>query len=384
MTAGLRIAVAAASVIWTAAPHRSVPKADPDDSQSCLTCHRAEQVPLAKSRHGLASSPGLWGQLPSEGPHVGSGLACLLCHAPAPDQQPWRTLATLPADGGAGRSLTEARSLAVSGAAVVANPEFDPHARDLGVSCTACHVQAGQVVGTRADAKAPHRVEIDPELSRVALCARCHQFGTDAAVNGKPLENTAAELAASSWGQAGATCQGCHMPGGRHLFQGIHAPALVAASVEVHWTVRGPGKGELTLTNSAVGHDFPTYATPRVVLAVQPEDARGKPLGEAATRVLGRKVRFTGGAWREEFDTRVPSGQTATLAYDLALPPTAARLHATVRISPDESYIALYHDFLRPDSGLPAGRRKQIEEAEKSAQNAAYYIFDEIRNANGG
>ena len=324
----------------------------PTASVGCVGCHAAEAAPLAKSRHGLASGPGLWGQLPTEGPHLGSALACLTCHAPAPDQQPWRTVGPLAVDAGPGRTDVEAQSLALAGAAVEANPAFDPHAREMGVSCTACHVEAGQILGPRASTRAPHPVKA-AALDDVARCAGCHQFGSASSVNGKPLENLVAEFRTSAWAQAGATCVSCHLPDGRHLFQGIHASDLVAASVEVRWRRDGPGEGEIALTNSGVGHDFPSYATPRVVLSVQPEDAQGHPVGAPSQQVIGRAVHWAGECWIEDSDTRVPPGGTARLHYRFALPASVTRLHATVSVEPDAAYGPIFTDLLA-HGGLPA------------------------------
>lgn len=345
---------------------------------SCVGCHAEQVEPLSKSRHGHASSPGLWGQLPESGPHLGAGPACLLCHAPAADQQPWKSAAAPPADAGPGRTAIEAASLALASAPATPNPTHDPHATALGVSCTACHVQGGRIVGTRADPRAPHPVDVDPSLASPTLCARCHQFGSDGAVNGKPVENTFAEWKESSWGRAGATCQSCHLPAGKHLFQGIHTPSLVGASVQVTWNIRPERTGELSIANSAVGHYFPTYATPRVVLSVQPEDGRGSPVGPAAREVLGRELRFQGGRWEELSDTRIPPGKTHSLRHP-APPAGARRLHATVRIEPDFAYLALYRELLA-GSGLTANQRTQLETELHRAEQSGFTIFDELRN----
>jgi hypothetical protein len=222
-------------------------------------------------------------------------------------------------------------------------------------------------------------VRASPALDDVALCAGCHQFGPEAAVNGKPLENLVAEWAASDWARAGATCQSCHLPDGRHLFQGIHAPELVAASVEVRWTQTSAGTGALALTNSAVGHAFPSYATPRVVLSVQPEDARGRPVGAPATRVLQRQLRADAQGWHEDADTRVPPGQTARLDYALALPAEVARLHAAVRVEPDFGYVALDRQLLE-QPGISPERRRDLQAAQEAAGRSGYLIFEEFRN----
>lgn len=357
------------------------PPAAAGATTSCLPCHAAQQAPLARSRHGQASGPGLWGQLPTAGPHVGTSLSCLLCHAPQDDQQRWTSAAPAVAPR-PGQTAMEAQMARVAAGAVVDNPGYDAHAERLGVSCTACHLAQGQILGSASapDAGAPHPVTASPALSDPLLCARCHQFGSGAAVAGKPLENTYAEWKASRWGQAGATCQSCHLPGGAHLFQGIHTPDFVRTGVEVRWVERGR-RGRLVLENSGVGHAFPTYATPRVVLAVQPEDARGQPVGEAQRQVVGRRLHVEEGRWREDQDTRVLPGAQVELAYQV-LAPTAVALHATVRVEPDFGYIEIYRDLLaRP--GLPRARRAQLQAALEQAERSPFLIYDERRRLPG-
>jgi hypothetical protein len=273
----------------------------------------------------------------------------------------------------------EAAMAHAASAAVAPNPSSFAAAEKLGVSCTACHLEAGHIVGSgSADPKrAPHPVSVSASLSDPALCARCHQFGSGAAVNGKPLENTHAEWQASRWGQAGATCQSCHMPGGEHLFQGIHTPDFVRTGVEVSWESRGRS-GRLLLANTNVGHAFPSYATPQVELVVQPEDGQGRPRGPPRLEVIGRRVHFVEGAWHEQADTRVLPGATAVLDYAFSTEPAATVLHASVRVEPDFGYIEIYRDMLlRP--GLPRARRAQLEAALAAAQRSGYQIFDERR-----
>ena len=346
-------------------------------SVRCASCHSAEAAPLGKSRHGLASGPGLWGQLPTSGPHLGSALACLTCHAPASDQQPWRPTTPLAVDPKPGQTAVEATSLALANATVEANPAFDPHARDLGVSCASCHVEDGQILGPRPSMRAPHPVKV-VVLDDVERCAGCHQFGADAAVNGKPLENLVAEFRSSAWAEAGATCVSCHMPDGRHLFQGIHAPDLVSASVEVHWRRDGDGQGELSLTNTAVGHDIPSYATPRVVLSIQPEDAKGHAVGAPSQRVLGRAVHWESDHWVEDSDTRVPPGGTSRLPYKLSLSANATQLRASVWVEPDAAYSAIYTGLLA-NGGLPPERASELRHALEKVHASRYEIFDETQ-----
>jgi hypothetical protein len=314
---------------------------------------------------------------------VGESLACLLCHAPASTQQPWRPAAPAPASDST-RSPPERWTAALSsGLTVEPNPAFEAEAQHQGVGCIGCHWRAGAVVASTshevsAAARAAHPVRQEALLTQPTFCAACHQFGAGAAVNGKPLENTLVELQQSVFGRSGATCQGCHLPDGQHRFQGIHTPDLVRASVEVRLELEpGAARGALVLSNEAVGHAFPTYVTPRVLLRVQPLDAAGRPLGAPLERRLGRSVEFEAGAWREEEDSRVLPGQSARLAFDLASS-QAARVRATVIVEPDAAYVPLYRGLLA-QGGLPPERTAQLRAALARAEGSAYSIFEEER-----
>lgn len=345
---------------------------------SCARCHAEQSEAMAPSRHAKAASPGLLGQLPTSGPHVGSSLGCLACHAPAADQQPWRTLATkvprVPKQG-----FVEAQVAAWTGAGVKPNPAFVATARDHGVGCTACHVRGDSVLIAAPSARpSPHRVEVEPALTDPLFCASCHQFGSAADVNGKPLENTWAEWKASAWGKGGATCQSCHVPQGRHLFQGVHTPDLVRGSVEVGWQSRDGLSGTLTVTNAAVGHHFPTYTTPRVLLSATVEDAQGRALAPAATFEIRREVVWEKEAWVERRDTRIPALATRSLAHALPRPAGAAQVRAKVVVEPDHGYVAIYEGLLDRE-GLPEERRQQLEQALRDARATPYVLFEEVR-----
>ena len=66
------------------------------------------------------------------------------------------------------------------------------------------------------------------------FCQSCHQFAPDGlALNGKLLENTYAEWKASRFAREGVQCQDCHMPDRRHLWRGIHDPAMVRSGLTI-------------------------------------------------------------------------------------------------------------------------------------------------------
>src|SRR5207249_8546145 len=70
----------------------------------------------------------------------------------------------------------------------------------------------------------------------------------------------------------------------------------------------------LTVENTRVGHAFPTYVTPRVVLSAELVDQAGKVVvGSRGEKVIAREVTLD--LERELSDTRLMPGAKAVLHY---------------------------------------------------------------------
>jgi hypothetical protein len=176
------------------------------------------------------------------------------------------------------------------------------------------------------------------------------------------------------------------MPDDRHLFRGIHSPDLVAASVQVTVSIHRPARGakgskggalagELSLFNDSVGHDFPTYSTPRILLQVELEDSRGASLGPVAEKAIARTVQFERGAWTELADTRVAPRQKQVLAFSFPDVPRPAVLHTRVLVEPDFAYVGIYEALLA--TALDAPHRALLEQALAAARRSPYVIHDQ-------
>ena len=151
-------------------------------------------------------------------------------------------------------------------------------------------------LNTDGDRSVAHGGAVQSEdFERSEFCVGCHQFPANAAINGKPLENTYGEWRASRFSAEGLTCQRCHMPGQRHLFRGIHDPATVAAGLTAQVST-SHDDARFLLTSSSIGHAFPTYTTPRVVMRGIALDQNGRELPNTAmseslgARLIGRSV----------------------------------------------------------------------------------------------
>jgi Cytochrome c554 and c-prime len=329
--------------------------------QSCGTCHPAQLSDWRTTLHASAMGPGVTGQLVElwrNEPE--SARQCLRCHAPLAEQQP------------------DNRAI------------FDPSLQREGVVCAGCHVREHARFGpprreqpaqsSPPTPRLPHGGAMrTPAFTASEFCSSCHQFDSDGfALNGKLLENTYEEWKASPAAGRGMQCQGCHMPDRRHLFRGIHDPEMVRSAVAVSVvTQRRRHKAgddvaaRITLTTPGVGHHFPTYVTPRVVVRAALVDSAGREVpGTAEERVIARDVSLD--LSRELSDTRLPAGGRFVLDYRRRVERAGLRLRVRVTVYPDHFYTEFFESLL--SSG--AGRGKaEIQKALEATRRSAFELY---------
>ncbi len=320
--------------------------------QRCGACHAERFGEWKGALHGRSTGPGLAFQLAPSRPEEAAG--CLYCHAPLVSQSESQE------DGAGGYGP---------------NPGFDEALMRSGVSCAVCHVRDGVVRGPNepvAPDDAPH-ASVQKEFFRSSqFCAACHQLDDGYSPGGKPLMNTYAEWAASVYARRGVTCQGCHMPGGRHLFRGIHDPATVRDGVRVEAERRTRGTFAVRITNTGAGHYFPTYATPLVVIKGFQADARGQLIkGSTKEAYVGRKVPLD--LSKEFFDTRIAPLKSFELTYGLPVNSRARSIVFEVRVYPDEFYARFYKRALEKHRAREG--RREIASALDAAGGSGYLLF---------
>jgi hypothetical protein len=196
------------------------------------------------------------------------------------------------------------------------------------------------------------------------------------AVNGKPLENTYVEWQASPYPAKGQACQSCHMPDRQHLWRGIHDPAMVESGLTATYGSDGD-KAWFELTNSGVGHAFPTYVTPKVVMRAVALDGDGEPRTEtAASLVIQRVVEYADGGWQERSDSRLRPGESATLVTSWQ---GSAHIRFWLEVHPDDYYDHHVYDVLLEQ--LSDGEaRMLIAEADSIARQSNFTLFErEVR-----
>lgn len=310
----------------------------------CGACHPQQFADWSGSRHSLAMSPGVLGQLldKPEGFDV-----CNRCHAPLLEQRPFA--------GG------------------VASPEtFREDLRAVGLACPSCHVRDGEVHGPTAGAPTesfPHGGYTQHEaFEGTAFCGTCHQFPEDGRrVAGVLLEDTVNEWMASPWGQREEPCQSCHMPDRRHLWRGIHDPEFTEQGLDIALVSSGRRGAVYSVTSIGVGHRFPTYVTPRVTLTIQAVDAAGEIVARNHT-TLQRRVDIR--LESQTFDTRLHPGETAVAELAWSRSDRAVRVEAKLLVEPDEFYRRFYEAYRTDDPRVAA----LISEARQETATNTYII----------
>jgi len=344
------------------------------DPKACRACHPQQLHDWQGSLHAHAMGPGLLGQLMDMNSNDMAGhQACLRCHAPLAEQAD-ELVAILPTGK--------------TGAAAPAKDCItDGSLYSQGLICAGCHLRKYPIHGpprnkaspsTPSGALPPHNGgQSEEAFERSAFCAACHQFNQDGyALNGKLLENTFGEWKASPQAQEGKSCQSCHMPGRRHLWRGIHDKETVLSGVTIKLdevvTNNGKVNANLAVTNTGIGHRFPTYVTPRVVMEAVQLDGSGKQIpGTRQEQVIARQVSLD--LSQELFDTRLAPNQTARLEYQAPLNPAAESLLFRIQVEPDTFYRDFYRSTL--NSGSSAKGAETLRQALRDAEASVYTLY---------
>jgi hypothetical protein len=352
------------------APARFAPLEASLHPESCGSCHPAQFADWRESLHAAASGPGVAGQLVEmRESDPSSAHACLVCHAPLGEQAPLVA---------AGRQLQD-------------NPSYDASLAGKGVPCAGCHVRGHErfgpprrdgSLGSNAPRESlPHNgATRTPAFLKAEFCKSCHQFTPDGfSLNGKLLQATYDEWKASRFSREGVQCQDCHMPDRRHQWRGIHDLEMVRSGLTIA-AKAGAARyrpGEIALvtlrvTSTRVGHAFPTYVTPRVVLSAELVDAAGQVVvGSRREQVIGREVALD--LSRELFDSRLMPGKSATLTYRMKVEAPGTRARVAVVVEPDAFYVGFFETLLRQGAGRGEA---QIRQALEAARRSPFTLFE--------
>ncbi|MDA8110812.1 MAG: hypothetical protein M0015_19645 [Betaproteobacteria bacterium] len=315
-------------------------------AEGCGRCHQAIYAEWRTSMHSRAWTDPYF---QADWRFDGGQQVCKNCHTPLDRQQPQRVL------GFRDRDKWDP--------ILAANADYDAALQHQGVTCAACHLRDGKIVGPYANLDAPHPTR---KLSNPnEICLRCHvvQGARWDTFYRFPPCGTAAEIAAGA-GRAGGRsgeyvvkdvaalgCVQCHMPlvkrplaqGGavrparEHLWRGGHDPRMVAGAldarlVEVDARAKQRRAFELVLTNVGAAHFLPT-GTPDRHLTIEWRllDSAGAPV-KTQRATLERLV-----MWRPFIvdlrDTRLAYREPRSWRFEFRTgqKPAPSRLEVTVR-----------------------------------------------------
>ncbi len=306
-------------------PAQAAPAPLPSISaQACNACHGEVHDQWAASGHARASTNPVYRKAVEA---AGDPLLCRDCHLPLENQR---------ADLASGKGKLGASQR-------IANPAFQPSLALEGVTCAACHVRDGVILGPRdlpAD-RAPHPVRAEAALRGAEACAACHQITLPGAEE-HPFVDTLGEWARSPYAEAGITCADCHMKrvsgivgGSRYATFASHGltrglePRELARALTVEVGLRGTTvvrgddlRATATVMNTGAGHAVPTGmpdARLRVRFDVEAPDGTTPKGAEPSVVDLGRVL-------EEEppfalvSDDRIPAAGSRTFDYTWVVP----------------------------------------------------------------
>ena len=332
---------------------------------ACGQCHADQYRDWRTSLHGKTIGPGLLWQFRLMDQQAAN--ECMRCHAPLAEQK-------------ALMALERGWSAAPSSP----RPSYIPANLDhQGLVCAACHVRAHMRFGppTRKPNAGPlaHAgFRSSPAFEDSRFCAVCHQFRESGPrLNGKFLENTYEEWRNSRFARTGQSCQSCHMPDRRHLWRGIHDPAMTASALTVTLDLTtvdtGHMRAQARITNTGAGHHFPTYLVPEVVFTLQLVDPEGRPKREIARTVVARRANVE--LTQEVFDRRIMSGETRVLDGRFARPAVSGwSVDLRMTVSPGAHYVRSFEYALRHTSNVTGETRQLLNEALEQAEEARYHV----------
>ena len=213
------------------------------------------------------------------------------------------------------------------------NPNWDPTLRSEGVTCAACHIRDGMVVGTQGSS-GPHLTAIGPELAKAESCAGCHQLTWPGATTA--FYNTYGEWKESAYHELGITCQDCHMgpgpgrsaAGSNHSFNLDRKRAVsVLVDLDTAALVRGGPALDVTLRvqNTGAGHAFPTGSpyshvalTAALVGPFQEREGAQATSEASFTAMFGRTI-SDAPPWDIVDDTTLKPGGERAFSFSLPL-----------------------------------------------------------------
>jgi len=353
--------------------------------EACAACHPKKFIDWKNSKHAEAMSVGVMVQLQmlssqALAKHYLNDKGCMHCHAPTKIQQ---------------QSLINSFNTVDKNASKTS-------IHQQGVICIACHVRDEHWFGpgilplkkSQTDDKLStqnsliHNSQSHRAFQDSQFCANCHQFDIDGpSLEGKLIQNTYNEWQKSDFAKQGVSCQNCHMPNKQHLFKGIHDKNMVLSGLTITSKfIKNSDQIEayLTIKNTNVGHHFPTYVTPRVILRGYQADAHGNILKNSLLEYeIMRAVSLDLSS--EYFDSRLAAGQEHRFDYKLPYLADAEQLIFTIIVEPDYFYQHFFTNILEEQTiNVPMNSAivNYLQSAKDKATISAYPLFSKSFSLN--
>ncbi len=304
-------------------PISATPKGVADQSaRACAGCHAEIYEQWKGSMHSAAWNDSQFQELWRSNQRE---ARCLNCHSPMAAQQPM--LASKP------------------------NPGFQPTLQSEGVSCAACHIRDGRIVGA-GTSKGPseHPITRVEALSATDACSGCHQMAIPGRKKG--LYDTVREWRATEHARKGGACRDCHMPlrAGNvatevfrpyrsHAFDGSHSDALLQRALTVTLLLDKPGyrPGEdvnatVSVRNTGAAHHVPSGdPLHQIRMVVGLADSRGEFLEKKETMFARKMVRRP--PYKERVDTRIEAGGGRKIKFSARYPGGAGEHYVIIQLS---------------------------------------------------
>jgi hypothetical protein len=321
-----------------AIPYQNIPEGLTSlRAEACGSCHTEIYNEWKTSIHANAYVDPFFHAYWTKDKHT---WVCLNCHAPLENQQP--TLI---------KEIPRAR---VERAVQEPNANYDADYQREGVTCAACHVRDGVILGPFEDSAAPHPTKFDPTFRTTQPCYRCHSVvgGPAQFYNGGPCGTYAEYEGGYYMKERQFICQNCHMPeidrpvavnspirrGRQHLWRGGHDPDMVksAAAIRVTADPPVPKPGDdltvtLTLMNSGAGHKLPTGDPDRHFTVEFTLSGQDNKILKEQRDTMGRWI-----IWQpaiiELYDNRLLPLASRDYTFSYRLPKDLTGLHLNVRV----------------------------------------------------
>ena len=247
------------------APTQVVEGLDDVSAQTCGGCHTSIYGEWSQSMMSKAfDDPLFQAQWKSQQ----ELFLCLHCHTPLQEQQPVLVTGLEKLKPMTGRGET--------------NQNFDAELQHEGVTCAACHVKGGKVVGSVEGIDAPHPVAVDSQMGVTGeVCEGCHQLDAPVLYRlDRPLSDTFGEW--RRWkSETGAdeSCVDCHM-------SVVERPWVDGGIVRTSHDHRFLGRSSADLLRSGLRWEPPTLQSSTVEVVVENLAGHNYPTGEPGHRLV--------------------------------------------------------------------------------------------------